>query len=312
MTDRCYNVRMESQRVPIQAVGHAIRAARVRLGWSQTVLARRAGLSRSMVSRVERGERPRLTFATAGRILGAMGARMEVKVEAPVLAAGTWQRDPAHARLSAYVVGRLRHAGWSTATEVEVGGDRSRGWIDLLAFDAASRIVLVIELKTEIHDLGQIERTLGWYEREAWTAARRLGWRPLSVMGWLILLATGANDARVLANRASILAGFPRRSRHLTEILAGPSQRPAGTTRFHVGTTQVSSWTSRAGVGRGVAMIDPRSRRKAWVRPLVIDGRPTPSPYRDYADFMRAAMRRTRERSDSRFPACSTNGPRAR
>ena len=39
---------------------------------------------------------------------------------------------------------------------------------------------------------------------------------------------------------------------------------------------------------RGVAMIDPRSKRRDWLRSLAIDGRRSKLPYRDYADFMRA------------------------
>ncbi len=47
-----------------------------------------------------------------------------------------------------------------------------------MAFDPRTRTLAVIEIKTQLDDLGQIERTLAWYEREAWAAARRLGWRP--------------------------------------------------------------------------------------------------------------------------------------
>ena len=237
---------------------------------------------------------PALRITTATHILESMGARLDVRVDVPPLVAGTRQRDPAHARLSGYTTGRLRHDGWSTATEVEIGGDRSRGWIDVLAFHPVSRVVLVVELKTEIHDLGQIERTLGWYEREAWAAARRLGWRPRRIEGWLILLATEANDARVLANRLSIQLGFPQRSRHLVDTLDGTAPR---------------------NTGRGIAMVDPRSRRRGWCRALAIDGRTAPAPYRDYADFMRPATSRARRSAPpptNEFPPGANKRPRAR
>lgn len=244
----------------------------MRLGWSQSHLADHAGTSRSVVSRIERGEVPGLSIRTATCLLEAMGARLDIGVDVPVLPAGPRQQDPAHARLGGYVVRRLRGAGWRTATEVEVGGDRSRGWIDVLAVHEESRVVLVIELKTEIHDLGAIERSLNWYQREAWAAARRLGWRPRRISSWLLLLATEANDSRVLSNRLSFDTGFPLRSRQLAELIAGA-----------------------AGIddARGIAMIDPRSRRRAWCRPLRIDGRSRgASPYRDYADFMRVIASR--------------------
>ena len=40
---------------------------------------------------------------------------------------------------------------------------------------------MVDELKTELDGLGALQRQIGWYENDAWTAARRLGWRPVHV-----------------------------------------------------------------------------------------------------------------------------------
>jgi transcriptional regulator with XRE-family HTH domain len=252
-------------------VGQAIRALRTTIGWSQRELARRADVSQSTVCRVELGLLPDLTFSTAAALVAAMGGRLTVGVDAPYLGDRDRQRDPAHAALSAHVAGRLRRAGWEVRTEVEVGGDRSRGWIDVLAFHRRSRVLLVIEIKTEIRDLGQIERSLGWYEREAWAAARRIGWQPSRVIGGLLLLATEANDARVLANRTSIQADFPIRARDLAPIVAGEVPPPEH--------------------GRAIAMVDPRSRRRAWCMPLRLDGRRSAAPYLDYASFMRGTRR---------------------
>lgn len=263
---------MDRYEDPVAVVGRAIRSLRTSFGWSQAELSRRTGISKSMVSRAERGLVGGLSFATTRRLLGAMGARSIVTIDAPVLAGKPHQGDPAHARMSGHVVARLRRAGWETRTEVEVGGDRSRGWIDVLAFQPASRSLLVIELKTEVHDLGQIERSLGWYEREAWASARRFEWRPRALRGCLFLLASSANDARVAENRISFDAGFPLRSRHLAAILAGDPSPDRG--------------------GRAIAMLDPASKRRAWCRPLRIDGRWTAAPYADYADFMRKTLSR--------------------
>jgi transcriptional regulator with XRE-family HTH domain len=183
----------------------------VSLGWSQHELGRRAGLSQSEISRFEHGLLTDLTIETAERLLGAMGARLVTTVDAPFLGDRTRQLEPAHARCSAHVVSRLRRSGWLTASEVEIGGDRSRGWIDVLAIHPETGLLLVIEIKTEIRDLGAIERSLGWYERAAWTAARRLGWHPARSTGCRLLLATRANDQRVVENREAFAAGFPLR-----------------------------------------------------------------------------------------------------
>jgi transcriptional regulator with XRE-family HTH domain len=254
-----------------ETIGAAISSIRHAIGWTQAELGRRVGQTQGWVSRVEHGRIEDLTFASAQRLLAAMGARLVVTVEAPYLGDRVRQRDPAHSRMASYVSRRLVRQGWQVATEVEVGGDRSRGWIDILAYHAATGMLLVIELKTEIHDLGAIQRSLGWYEREAWKAAQRFGWTPNRAMGCLLLLASDANDERATANRGVFDDAFAGRARGLGSVVDG--EVPVGvSTRF-------------------VAMIDPRSRRRDWVRPLRIDGRRTPARYRDYAHFMRPTER---------------------
>lgn len=224
-----------------------------------------------MISRLEAGKLADLSLPISARLFEAMGARIRVEVDAPFLDERQLQHDPAHARMSGHVDRRLQRDGWQVVSEVEVGGDRSRGWIDLLAVHPVTRLMLVIELKTELHDLGQIDRTLGWYEREAWAAARRLGWRPAAMIGCLILLMTRQNDLAVGFNRDGLRRQFPVRAAHFREILGGdqPPQR-----------------------GRALAMIDPRSKRQAWLRPTSDEGRRSPAPYVDYADFMRSIILR--------------------
>jgi transcriptional regulator with XRE-family HTH domain len=57
--------------------GAAIRAARVRRGWRQVDLAIRAGVSDSLVSRIERGHLEGIQLST----LRAVAAALEVRVE---------------------------------------------------------------------------------------------------------------------------------------------------------------------------------------------------------------------------------------
>jgi hypothetical protein len=97
------------------------------------------------------------------------------------------------------VTRRLVGSGWLVQREVEIGADRIRGWIDILAFHPESGVLLVIEVKTEIHDVGAIERSMNWYQREAMRAAHRLGWRPRAVGSALLVLQSRANDERVVS-----------------------------------------------------------------------------------------------------------------
>jgi transcriptional regulator with XRE-family HTH domain len=258
----------------VEIVGGAVLSLRQALGWTQFELGHKAGISQAMVSAIENARVGDLTFSRAEALLAVMGARLVVSVDAPFLRDRQRQREPAHARCSAHVTARLRRSGWQVATEVEVGSDRSRGWIDVLAWHPQGGLLLVIEIKTEIHDLGAIERSLGWYEREAWVASRRIGWRPRRSMGCLLLLATDLNDVRVGANREPFAVGFPVRARDLNIVIADGLE------------TSVE--------GRAVAMIDPLSRRNDWLRSLRADGRRSKAPYADYADFMRSMEARGR------------------
>lgn len=256
-----------SAQASIVRLGIMIRDLRRSIGWSQRELAVRAGVSQSLVSAIENGRLRTITLATATRLLEAMGARLILDVAAPFLGDRELQRDPAHIRCVTHVARRLGKAGWQVATEVEIGGDRSRGWIDIVAFHPVTNLLLVIEIKTEIRDLGAIERTLGWYERESWAAARRRGWRASHSIGSLMVLATTANDERFRQNRDALAYGFPMRARELSSL--------------------VSTGVASAGPRRAVAMIDPGSLRSDWLRRSRLDGRRSPAPYEDYADFMR-------------------------
>jgi hypothetical protein len=220
-----------------------------------------------MVCRVERAT-VNCSFDAASRLCDALGVRVALRLEAPMLTDRRRQREPVHARCSAYVRRRLEARGWTVAGEVEIVLGSSHGWIDLLAWHPPSRTVLVVEVKTELHDLGQVERTVGWYEREAWGAARRQGWRPAQVVSILLALMTAAVDDRIVSNAAALVGSFPVRATRLARWLERPDD----------------GWQLGA---RGLALIDPRSRRHAWLGPSRSDGRRTPSPYLDYSDAVR-------------------------
>lgn len=61
----------------LAALGSAIRAARKNQGFSQEALADAAGIDRSHMGRIERGER-NLTMLNLGRIADALGSKPSV------------------------------------------------------------------------------------------------------------------------------------------------------------------------------------------------------------------------------------------
>ena len=123
-----------------------------------------------------------------------------------------------------------------------------------LRIEPASGCVLVGEVKTELHDLGEIERTMGWYERLGLANVIGPGWRPRSVVGILFVLAT-----RVLEDRIARIA-----------------RRSSGSIRVRGSAMQ--DWLDRSPhpplAGRGLALIDPRRRGRTWA--LASDHRRVP------------------------------------
>ena len=138
--------------------------------------------------------------------------------------------------------------GWDTAREVEIIQGRSRGWIDLLAFDPRTGLLLVVEIKTRLDDIGLVERQLAWYERSAFDVAHRLGWPARRVGVWLLALASAEVDAAIWANRKTLSLAFPVRAAEMATITTG------------------GVWPKDH--GRGLALIDPRSRRRDWLDSL--------------------------------------------
>jgi transcriptional regulator with XRE-family HTH domain len=256
---------MERDEDLAKSIADLVRHTRHDLGWSQDELARRAGVTQTRVSRIERRKVDTVAFGAVDQVMTTCGARWSIL--RPRTEARVEQREPAHARCNAYLRPHLERLSYIVDQEIEIGDGPARGWIDLLAYQPLVRVLHLAEIKTEARDIGGIQRQIGWYERMAWSAARQRGWRPRFIVTALYLLATVVNDDIVSLNREILAQAFPVRSGDLAAILADPD-----------GTTRPSGW--------GLAMIDPLSRRAAWLRPTRSDGRRTLAPYRNYADFM--------------------------
>ena len=248
-------------------VARRVRDVRLALGWSQRELARRAELAQSTICRIERATLADLTVDTAAVVLDVLGVRATLDLQSPLIADGRRQKDPGHARCVAYVVRRLRRLGWVTATEVEIVTGSGRGWIDVLAYRERDGLLLVIEVKTELVDVGSVLRQVSWYERAAWDAARREGWLPRQAIGAVLVLATQRTFEKVAENRELLRQSFPLSARGLALAVSGD----AGV-------------ESRM---RAMAMIDPYNRSRRWLLATPLSGRVPAAPYLDYADLMR-------------------------
>ena len=168
-----------------------MRAVRIRLRLRQLDVAHKSGLSRSTVSRIERGEMGSLSIDAVLSVARALGIRIDL---VPRWRGGELNRL-LFAGLSALhecpsrAFARLHE--WLVAPEVTFSVFGERGVIDVLAYHPRRRSLLVVELKTQLVDvqglLGQIDR----YRRLARRIARDRGWvgdavsaRYLRTSGW--------------------------------------------------------------------------------------------------------------------------------
>lgn len=206
----------------IGRVGTVCRALRIKKRWRQLDLADKAGVTRSDVSRLERGKAGELDVNVVMRTVAALGGRLEFSV--------MWQGGELdrllNARHSALheAVARyfLRLPGWVLAPEVSFAIRGERGVIDILAWHPVTRTLLVIELKTEIVDINDLMGTVDRKRRLAATVARDRGWAPSSVCVWVIVGDSKTNRRRVQTHATTLRRAFPLDGRHVQRWLRQP------------------------------------------------------------------------------------------
>src|SRR5687767_12752739 len=142
-------------------LGAALRAVRHKRRLTQQEVAAAAGLSQAVVSRVERGHVDSLTLRNLEKVCGALDVRVDLYFR---WRGGDLDRllNAGHAAMHEAIARwfRGRWPGWTTAPEVSFAIWGERGVIDVLAWHAASRTLLVIELKTELADLNELVGTI--------------------------------------------------------------------------------------------------------------------------------------------------------
>ena len=237
---------------------------RAELGTSQTAVAEALGISRSHYAAIEHA-RANPSIRLVERIGQVLGVRLELQSTPIIVIPSARIRDSLHACCSGYVARRLAAAGWDVRREVLIQDGRLRGWIDLLAYDPRTRTVLIIEIKTALDDIGGVERQVGWYERTVATAIPD-EWQASRIGSWVLLLATAEADEAVARHRVPLGQAFPARATTMRGLLDGGTPHR---------------------IERGLALVDPRSRRRDWLVAARTDGRRTPIPYQDRVGAMR-------------------------
>ncbi|HEX2626661.1 MAG TPA: helix-turn-helix transcriptional regulator [Candidatus Limnocylindrales bacterium] len=208
-------------------IGRSLRAIRIRLRWRQVDLARRAGVSRSFVSKLERGLARSSDLRRIEAVCQVLGADLDVRVR--------WRGealdrllDEGHAAVVDLVVAILRGLGWEVVLEATFSVFGERGSIDIFAWHAAPRSVLVIEVKSVVADAQGTLAPLDRKVRLAPKLARDRGWEPASVSRLLVIDDSSTNRDRVRRFEDLFEAALPVRGRDVRRWLRAPLGSIAG------------------------------------------------------------------------------------
>ena len=206
-------------------VARAVRDLRRRRGWRQTDLGDRAGASRHIVSRIERGLIRHVPLGRIDAIADALGASLDVTIR--------WQGerldrllDRVHAATQERAAEALRLKGWLTAAEVSFNHYGDRGRVDLLAYHPPVACVLVGEVKSAI---GDIQETLGRLDvkvRLARNLAASAGWPEVRAVVPALIVTESRTARRVIGAHPVLFARFSTRGRAAQTWLRHPTLPP--------------------------------------------------------------------------------------
>ncbi len=224
--------------------GLGLRALRMRRRWTQAHLAAAAGVSRSVISRIERGRADRVAVHTLVRVAAKLDARVDIRL--------LWRGegldrllDARHAGLVDRVIAILDSAEWEVAAEVTFDVRGERGSIDILAFHSATGSLLVIEVKSVVPDIQALLSGIDRKSRLAAEVGRARGWHVTSISRLLVLPDERTARRRVEAHAATFRSALPERTVSLRRWIRRPAGPISGilfvTDDRHVGTRHRAS-----------------------------------------------------------------------
>lgn len=209
-------------------VGRLLRAVRLRRNLRQVDVSDLTGVSQSVISDLELGRLEKVGLASARRAAAGLDVRLVVTAQ---WRGGEGDRllDRAHASIVEHVVGVLRALDWEVIPEFTFNVFGDRGSVDVLAWHARERILLIIEVKSTITDLQNLLSALSRKVRVVPGAVRDgLPWRPDHVAVLLVAAGTSVNRSVVAHHSSTFDSVFPVRTRAVREWLRRPRGGIAG------------------------------------------------------------------------------------
>jgi transcriptional regulator with XRE-family HTH domain len=222
-------------------IGVAIRRYRERSGRRQVDIAAEVGVTRQCVSLLERGHLGSSSVHTVRAIAAAVG------VDLPFAPRGRGAQfdqliDEEHSSMVEAVVGRLAAEGWETMVEFSFNHYGDRGSVDVLAWHAARRALLVVETKSRLANLQETCRSLDTKARVVpRLAAQDRGWRAAAV-GVVLVLQESSRERGAVARRAAIFSSsFPARNMDVRDWLIRPDRPLRGLWFLRIATTSCAT-----------------------------------------------------------------------
>lgn len=208
-------------------IGRRLRAIRHHLNLRQRDVGDRSRTSQTAVSRAERGRIGAMPLGTLRSIATALEAEIVVVVR--------WRGadldrllDEDHSSIGGSVSRRMGSSGWELKPEVTYSVYGERGSIDLLAWHAATRTLLVIEIKT---DLVSVEETLRRHDAKVRLAAGiaqdLFGWEARTIARLLVLPDDTTTRRRVARHDSILRRAYPTRGPELKRWLEAPTATDA-------------------------------------------------------------------------------------
>ena len=203
-------------------VGRILLAVRHDKRLRQLDVAGMAGVGQTVISRVERGHLDGVTISTLERIASALELDLRIDVRGRL---GDVDRlvDRDHAQLVELVVARLRREGWDVLVEYTFNHYGERGSVDVVAYHADCRVLLIVEVKTRLTDLQAFLASFGRKLRIVPDLLRaERDWDAQAVGRILVLPGTTANWAILRRHRSVFDASFPARASAIHRWLRHP------------------------------------------------------------------------------------------
>lgn len=214
-------VRRDPSGMDVIRFGLGMRALRLRRRLAQRQLTARAGVSRAVIWRIERGHADRVAVHTLEGIATVLGARIDLRL--------LWQGegldrllDARHAALVEHMVALLNAVGWEATSEASFNIRGERGSIDVLGFHPPTGSLLVVEIKSVMPDLQAMLMGLDRKGRLGRDVARERGWHVTSVTRLLVLPNDRTARRRVDSHAATIRSALPARNVDIRRWLRHP------------------------------------------------------------------------------------------